>query len=276
MLGIIHEPGTDGLVVDAIGFDANNGILYYVGFTNEPALHLNAIPVRKEVFSYTRTPLTVNSPYNSLTSLNYDNVNDKLFAMNALWDAKGNFLGNEVVEIDYVSGSIITRSPLSGIIGFVASSSSFDQYSSSLLLLGLDTSYNLSMIVFNTLSNTYVTGFVPGNVSELACDNTLFAMNTHGVTGVAEENLKNYQVFPNTTSEKRYLATNALGITNVRIFSQMGQLLLTNDFLGKELLERPLKGFKRGTYLVNIRMGQLSETKKTSCMALKINIKSAY
>jgi hypothetical protein len=181
-----------------------------------------------------------------------------------------------VVEIDYVLGSIITRSPLPGIIGFVASSSSFDQYSSSLLLLGLGTSYNLSMIVFNTLSNTYLTGFVPGNVWELACDNTLFAMNTHGVTSDAEENLKNYQVFPNTTSEKRYLATNALGITNVRIFSQMGQLLLTNDFLGKELLERPLKGFKRGTYLVNIRMGQLSETKKTSCMALKINIKSAY
>ena len=250
LLGIIHEPGADGLVVDAIGFDANNGILYY------------AIPVREELFSYTRTPLTGNSPYNSLTSLNYDNVNDKLFALNALWDSSGNFLGNEVVEIDYTTGSIITRSPLPGIIGFVASSSSFDQYSSSLMLLGLDTNYNLSMIVFNTLSNTYVTGFVPGNVSEVACDNTLFAMNTYGVTQVPEDEEVDFSVYPNPTAEKLSITTNYNKKTVVQIFNQTGQLVHKQDFFGNALLELPLKGFKSGLYLVNITAGKLSQTRK--------------
>lgn len=262
LLGIIHEPGADGLVVDAIGFDANNGILYYVGFTNEPALYLYAIPVREELFSYTRTPLTGNSPYNSLTSLNYDNVNDKLFALNALWDSSGNFLGNEVVEIDYTTGSIITRSPLPGIIGFVASSSSFDQYSSSLMLLGLDTNYNLSMIVFNTLSNTYVTGFVPGNVSEVACDNTLFAMNTYGVTQVPEDEEVDFSVYPNPTAEKLSITTNYNKKIVVQIFNQTGQLVHKQDFFGNALLELPLKGFKSGLYLVNITAGKLSQTRK--------------
>lgn len=262
LLGIIHEPGADGLVVDAIGFDANNGILYYVGFTNEPALYLYAIPVREELFSYTRTPLTGNSLYNSLTSLNYDNVNDKLFALNALWDTSGNFLGNEVVEIDYTTGSIITRSPLPGIIGFVASSSSFDQYSSSLMLLGLDTNYNLSMIVFNTQTNTYVTGFVPGNVSEVACDNTLFAMNTYGVTQVPEDEEVDFSVYPNPTAEKLSITTNYSKKTVVQIFNQTGQLVHKQDFFGNALLELPLKGFKSGLYLVNITAGKLSQTRK--------------
>ena len=31
LVGSIYEPGVMGIVVDAIGFDSNNGIIYYVG-----------------------------------------------------------------------------------------------------------------------------------------------------------------------------------------------------------------------------------------------------
>ena len=47
LIGVIFEPGVNGLFADAIGFDSNNGILYYVGFTNDPALCLYAVPVRE-------------------------------------------------------------------------------------------------------------------------------------------------------------------------------------------------------------------------------------
>ncbi|MBK7443228.1 MAG: hypothetical protein IPI65_17475 [Bacteroidetes bacterium] len=41
-----------GIISDAIGFDSNNGIIYYAGFTADPALCLYAIPVRDTVFSF--------------------------------------------------------------------------------------------------------------------------------------------------------------------------------------------------------------------------------
>jgi hypothetical protein len=104
LLGVIYEPGAIGLIVDAIGFNANEGILYYVGFNDGPGLYLYAIPVRDD----------------------------------SLW----NFAGNFVVEIDYVTGEVITRAELTEFIGFV-----------------------------------------PGNVSEIACDNIIFALNNYILTG---------------------------------------------------------------------------------------------
>ena len=38
------------------------------------------------------------------------------------------------------------------------------------------------MIVFNTYTNTYETGFVPGSVSEIVCDNYAFAQSAYGIT----------------------------------------------------------------------------------------------
>jgi hypothetical protein len=54
----------------------------------------------------------------------------------------------------------------------VGGSSQFDQNSGTFLLVGITESNSLEMIAFDTYTNTYVTGFVPDNVSEIACDNT--------------------------------------------------------------------------------------------------------
>ncbi|MFN5295104.1 MAG: hypothetical protein ACK5BL_06195, partial [Flavobacteriales bacterium] len=78
LIGTIYEQGVTGIVADAIGFDSNNGILYYAGYTNDPALALYAVPVRDEVFSFTRTILNTPDLFTNLTSLNFDNVQEKL------------------------------------------------------------------------------------------------------------------------------------------------------------------------------------------------------
>jgi hypothetical protein len=75
LIGVIYEPGAIGIVADAIGFDSNNGILYYVGPTNGNELSLYSIPVRNNSFSFTRTILNTANPNISITSLNFDNIN---------------------------------------------------------------------------------------------------------------------------------------------------------------------------------------------------------
>jgi hypothetical protein len=263
LLGSIYEPGVDGLIADAIGFNANEGILYYVGFTYEPATYLYAIPVRDDSFSYSRTELILDSPGN-LTSLNYDNVNDKLYALNMTFDSLWNFDGNFVVEIDYVTGEVVPRAELTEFIGFVASSSSFDQNTGSYLLVGIDTNYMGSMIVFDTYTNTYTTGFVPGNVSEIACDNTIFALNNYILTDIPEISVLGIEVYPNPASEMLFITSNSgiEGEYTLRVFSLSGGLSMekTGYFNGRTEID--ITNLAAGVYMMQLVSPGKVETRK--------------
>jgi hypothetical protein len=202
LIGIIIEPGVLGIIVDAIGFDSNNGIIYYLGYDNTPANCLYSIPVRNPVFSWSKTTLQTSAYSNNFTSVNYDNVNNVIYAMNSEFDINGNHIGNKVVEINKITGEVITRGLLAGFDGFLAGSSSFDQTSGSLLLVGIDTSNVTSMIIFNTYNNTYQTGYVPGSVSEIVCDNYAFAKNAYGTTSVREKGKTGITLYSNPSSGK--------------------------------------------------------------------------
>jgi hypothetical protein len=233
-----------------------------VGFTNEPALYLYGIPVRDDEFSYTRTELITVSPGNNISSLNYDNVNDRLYALNSTWDSLGNFTGNKVVEIDFNTGEVITRAELTEFIGYVASSSSFDQNTGSLLLYGIDTNYLGSMIVFDTYTNTYLTGFVPGNVSEIACDNTIFALNNYIITSVTDNEGIDFSVFPNPATDRLKVTVNLTEDVLVRVYSTNGKLVFSKNFSPSEYIELNLDFLPSGAYLVNVLSGGMNGSKK--------------
>ena len=157
-------------------------------------LCLYAIPVRENQFSFTKTILNPTAaPFNIITSVNFDNVNEIIYARNATYDSSFNYTGSSVVEINKTTGDIITRGELVEFPYFVGGSSSFDQNTGTFLLVGIDTSNMLKMIAFNTYDNTYVSGFVPGNVSEIVCDNTTFVKSTYITTGVKKEQEFNFQ-----------------------------------------------------------------------------------
>jgi hypothetical protein len=59
------------------------------------ALALYAIPVREGTFSFTRTILNTPNPNGNITSLNFDNVNETLYATNDTYDQNANFTGRE-------------------------------------------------------------------------------------------------------------------------------------------------------------------------------------
>jgi hypothetical protein len=262
MIGVIYEPGANGIVFDAIGFNSNDGIIYYVGFTNEPAICIYAIPVREEVFSFTRTTLLPTAPFNIITSVNYDNVNDKIFALNATYDSLFNYTGNEIVEIDKETGEIIILAELAEFTAFVASSSSFDQNTGSFLLVGIDTNNLMRMIVFNTNTNTYETGFVPGSVSEIVCDNTIFALNNFILTSVITHEEIDFGVSPNPATDKLKVTVNATEDILVRVYSMNGKLVIRKDFSPEENIELYLDFLPSGAYLVNVLSGGMNGSKK--------------
>jgi hypothetical protein len=261
LIGVIYEPGANGLVADAIGFDANSGILYYVGFTNDPAICLYAIPVRENQFSFTKTILNPTGPYNIITSVNFDNVNEIIFARNATYDSSFNYTGSSIVEINNTTGDIITRGELTEFPYFVGGSSSFDQNTGTFLLVGIDTSNVVKMIAFNTNDNTYVSGFVPGNVSEIVCDNTMFVKFTYINTGVKEEQEFNFSLYPNPVSEKLTIDHPFSDKVTVQLFSAYGKLILAQDFTGNKI-ELNLALLPPGIYMVKLTSEGKTESEK--------------
>lgn len=252
LIGQIFEPGILGIIADATGFDSNNGILYYAGYDTLPSMCLYGIQVREPVFTYTKTTLIPTAPGNNISGVNYDNVKNTIYAMNAEYSAMGNYEGNKVVEINKSTGEIITLGSLTGFEAFLGGSSSFDQYTGSLLLVGFDANFSQKMIVFNTNDNTYITGFVPGSVSEIVCDNNSFAMETYITTSVNEIDAISISVFPNPATTKITISTTSAGSGNilVSLFDINGKMALQDRFARNNENTLDVSELPKGVYFL--------------------------
>jgi hypothetical protein len=262
LIGVIYEPGAIGIVADAIGFDSNNGILYYVGPTNGNELSLYSIPVRNNSFSFTRTTLNTTNPNISITSLNFDNINEKLFAVNDTYDQSTNFSGRNIVEINKVSGDVINLGQLVEFTNFAGGSSSFDQNTGTFLLVGIENNNVSKMIAFNTNSNTYVTGFVPENVSEIVCDNSIFAKNRYGALGIEQEASSNFKLYPNPVSEVLSIESKTDEPTDIQIFNSLGVLVFTQTSNASSEINLNLSSFPKGVYIVNLTTENQTKSEK--------------
>lgn len=262
ILGTISEPGVNGIITDALSIDANNGILYYVGYDNSQASCLYAIAVREPVFTWTKTTLLTTAAQNNFSSVHYDNVNNILFALNAEYNTGGNYNGSKVVEINKLSGEVIERGLLSGFPYYLGGSSSFDQNSGSFLVVAFDTAFNEQMIVFNTLNNTYITGYVPTMVSEIVCDNYSFAQKTYITTGMVDAEKIDFNVFPNPSTSKFTITISDFeGSCILKIQDMSGREYLTKQ-IEHPKTEISTNSLKKGVYVVSILGDKNTSTKK--------------
>jgi hypothetical protein len=261
LIGIIYEPGVIGIVADAISFDSNNGIIYYAGFTGDAELALYAIPVREDVFSFTKTIMTTTEPNNNITSLNFDNVNEILFALNDTYNESFDFIGRNIVELDIATGTVITRGELVEFPSYIGGSSAFDQTTGTFFLVGIDTSDQLKMIGFDTDLNTYVTGYVPGNVSEIVCDNSKFAKSAYTV-GINQEAGIDFEMYPNPVTDMLSIVIDMDGPVSVQIFSAIGDLVYSKNFVSSGKLDLDLSYLTPGLYAVNLIGSNQSASEK--------------
>ena len=262
LLGVISEPGLYGISIDAIGFDSNHGIIYYIGYDGSSNNCLFSIPVRNPVFSWAKKTLLTTAPGNNFSSVNYDNVNNIIYALNAEFDSANNYTGNKVVEIDPVTGEVISRGLLAGFPGFLVGSSSFDQNSGSFLLVGIDTNNVERMINFNTYTNTWETGFVPGNVSEIVCDNYAFAQSAYGTASITEKYQPDVSIFPNPATSKFTLHVTGFEDTfMMKIFSVNGKECFSGQIHHPET-EISTEFLSKGFYFVALQNQKVRQTLK--------------
>ena len=262
LIGTIFEPGVIGIVADAIGFDSNNGILYYAGYTDDGASALYSVPVRDDSFSFTRTILNLPVVNSNISSLNFDNVNEKLFAANDTFDENANSTGRSIVEIDITTGDVNTLAQLSEFAYFVGGSSQFDQNSGTFLLVGITEGNSLEMIAFDTYTNTYVTGFVPDNVSEIACDNTLFARNRYAAAGIEEEAAWDFLMYPNPVSDVLNLESTFKVANQLQIFNALGELVVEKRNTSFNRMNVDMSNLSPGLYTVNLTGAKQTVSKK--------------
>lgn len=262
VLGTIYEPGIPGIITDATCFNSNEGILYYIGVDSTPGHTLYSIPVRNPVFTYSKTRLQYGSTFYNLSNVQYDNVNDLIFALSSKFDQNWNNTGNVIVEIDKTSGVVTERGELAGIQYFLGGSSSFDQNSGNFLLVGYDSAFSGGMIVFNTYSNTFQTGFVPGMVSEIVCDNSCFAQETYINTANKQDERAALKVYPNPASVKFTIEVEEIYDNYYYTLSSLdGRIILRGPILKKETIISTEKLLK-GVYVVSIISNDNIETEK--------------
>jgi hypothetical protein len=261
LIGTIYQPGAIGLVVDAISFDSNNGILYYVGYTSVSGLALYSIPVREEAFSYTETVLVTPTAFSNITSLNFDNVSEKLFATNDTYDANGEAAGRSIVEIDITTGTVTTLWQLTDFPYFLGGSSLYDQNTGTYMLVGITEDNMAEMIAFNTYTNTYETGFVP-SVSEIVCNNTLFAQNRYMAASVATQEAFNFRLYPNPVADVLILENASRVPVRLQMFSAIGELVYEANTTFDGRMSVDMSAFASGLYTVTITHAQQTVTRK--------------
>jgi len=256
LLGVIYEPGTNGIIVDAIAFNSNDGILYYLGYDSLASLILYSVPVRDELFSYTKTTILPGDAISSFWSLNYDNVNGIIYALNPVYDMMGNYVTTNLSAIDPVTGEVTVRSELNEFMGFVMGSAAFDQNTGSYLVIAIDTNYAGKMMVFDTYTNTYITGWAPDGVSEIVCDNTAFATVNYITTSVKEQEEKPLVSFypnPATTQVTVVSQTKTQEEMAVSIFDITGKKLISNSMPASGKMELDVSHLVPGLYFLQTR-----------------------
>ena len=255
-----NEPNPQINRCDASGFDSNNGILYYAG--HDGTTHcLYKIPVRNASFSWSKVALPVLEDGNSYSSLNYDNTNNKLYAVTQALDANGNYSNVNVLEINTTDGETTNRVilPLNLLPGSLTNVSAFDQQSGSLLLIGNNNDNPLDpgrvLFIFNTNNNTYQMGQMPQGsfLSEIVCDNYNYAALKYGGNippTVIVSDVNNNKVYPNPAKRKFNLyIPDFTANTTYQVTNASGKKLLTG-IIQKANTEIYTHQLPRGLYFI--------------------------
>jgi hypothetical protein len=266
IIGQLNEPGMQGLVVDATGFDSNHGIIYYIGYDGNEQLCLFSIPVREAVFSYSKTPLAYSSGVYYINSLNYDNVNDKLYGLLRLFNGN-NYEASYIAEINTLTSEVSLRGELEGYDSFVMGASNFDQFSGTFLQIGVDSLNNYDLLMFNTNDNTFQTGYVPEGVSEIVCDNYEYSRSAYQVTSMKSEDPAEFRVYPNPAGD--YVKIDHLQWQNITIMLTdiSGKKIREYNSVSKGAIQLDLTGIDTGLYLLKIQNGRDSSTRVFSVIS---------
>jgi len=255
LIGMVNEPGLLGLVVDAVTFDANQGILYYAGVDGESIPTLFGFQVRSTPFTYTKQQLYTNNVAYNMTCLNFDNVNNRLFALGAAFDSLFNYTGSSIIELEINTGQVSVLMPLFDYPYYLAGSSSFDQLSSTMLLVAFDNAFNERMLAVNTLDSTLTAGFMPEGVSEIVCDNSEFSRQAYQTTSSAYITMESPMLYPVPASGILYFRLPGLKNHEVMSYSlfNLNGVEISKGFINNKVKGIDISGVEPGVYMLRLQ-----------------------
>ncbi|MCG9880150.1 MAG: T9SS type A sorting domain-containing protein [Bacteroidia bacterium] len=266
-VGIFTEPNLTGLLFDAIGFDANNGIIYHIGIHTDFSTHLYAMRCRDSIFTFTKTPITTSFHRTIFSGVNYDNVHNKIYARMAKLDSSNTYLGSDIVEINASNGTLTTKIAINQFPFFAAASSCFDQRTSTYIVIGAMNGLNRKMICYNTVTDSLAIGYVPNGVADLQCDNTAFAQLKYGTPTSINKIIRAEPigVYPNPFSDKLTISIPTSLMQNdlkFELINILGELVFVGNILNTQT-ELSIPGLTKGIYFYKVvSQNKLIQTRK--------------
>jgi hypothetical protein len=178
-----YVPNIWGVIMDASTFNSNTGEYYVVALDINSNYQIVSMSTRG-AFSYSMVPIT--SPAQIFIGLEYDNEYNILYGMGYNTVAGANLV--DIFKINPTTGVLTVETYLPQVRGFVSTTQTFDQTTSSVIFMGIDSLNNYNLYVYNTVQDTMSIGMVPRlHPIEIEADNSLFAFNKYGSATVRPE-----------------------------------------------------------------------------------------
>ncbi len=215
-------PSIVGFFSDANCFNSNSGIYYLLGLDSLGQTILISIPTRTVGFNPTFTPLA-NSLGNIFT-LEYDNGTDAIYAL-----ANDGTMTSDlkILQIDPATGSWTLEANLPQLLGYVTTTTSYDQASNSMVMVALNTNQQYQFYSYSTTSHSLTTKMLPssGQYGELECDNTAFALARYGSATALSDEVSNTRIslYPIPAQDYLQLAGNEMPVA-LQIIDAVGRI----------------------------------------------------
>lgn len=239
VVGIV--PGVWGVILDASTYNSNTGEYYVVAVDSNSNYQIVSMTTRG-AFSYTMVPIT--EPSKVFFGLEYDNEYNILYGMsiNTLTDT--NMV--DIYQIAPSTGVLTLETQLPQAYGIVSTTQTFDQTSSTFIVVGLDISNNFVLLMYNTVLDTMGIGVLPGtDMYELEADNSQFAQSKYGsLTAVPAPSIQQVRFYPNPARDVLRIAA-ATAVASYTLLDMQGRSIATGQ--GAEIA---LDGIAPGLYLL--------------------------
>jgi hypothetical protein len=108
------------------------------------------------------------------------------------------------------------------------------------------------MIAFNTATNTFETGFVAA-VSEIVCNNTLFARSTYLVSSTEDVVSMDANIYPNPASDVLNISYASSGPVDIQLYNALGELVYDKKNTSSNRSTIDVSNWAKGLYTLRVQ-----------------------
>lgn len=217
------------LFMDANCYNSNQGVFYLIANDLMGIKSIFAIDVRNKNVVTKKAISGIDLPL--ATNLEYDNVNNKLYALYKNYNPVSSQTSMQIAELNATTGNTTLIRDLPQYTYFGQSSQTFDQKTGNLIFIALDSAYNNHLNIYNVASDSLLIGVLPKDILpyNIEADNYVFALKKYQSKN-ENSTLENdpFKVYPNPANNFIQLKSKDR-ITSFSIFDETGKMVKRVD-----------------------------------------------